>query len=39
MNYLLYLLGIFITSMVVSFIVTVTIGIIIIKIKDKKDGL
>ena len=39
MNYLLYLLGIFFTSMVVSFIVTVTIGIIIKKIKDKRDGL
>ena len=39
MDYLLYLLGIFVTSMVASFIVTVTIGIIIKKIKDKKDGL
>lgn len=31
MNYLLYLLGIFITSMAVSFIVTVIIGTIIKK--------
>ena len=39
MDYLLYLLGIFFTSMVVSFIVTVIIGIIIKKIEDKRDGL